>query len=74
MSNPLDAQLAQEIARAALQYAALQYAAVAAEIPSGNATQELLRARQRALEAAAGAYCAAYDHAAPEVESQRGEV
>ena len=68
MSNAFGRQLEQDIARAELVRAALQYAAVAGEIPSGNATQELLRARQRALEAAARALCAAYDHTPTEKE------
>jgi hypothetical protein len=52
-------------AAATLYYAARRYAAVAAEIPSGHATEEQLRAHQGTLEGAALAYAQAHSLAPP---------
>ena len=50
-------------AAATLHYAARRYAAIAAEIPSGHATQEQLRAHQETLEGVALAYARAHESA-----------
>lgn len=55
----VQAQLAAEIAAQQLYHAAEQYAAVAAEITRGGASQALLRARQASLCQAAREYAAA---------------
>lgn len=67
MLTPFDKsdRLNREIALAELYHAARQYAVAAAEIPSGNATQELLHAREGALQAAALAYATALGWTAP---------
>jgi hypothetical protein len=57
--------LAQEIAGVGLQRAARQYATVVAQVASGECSQELLRTRQRALEAAALDYASAHGWQAP---------
>ncbi|HEY7066409.1 MAG TPA: hypothetical protein VII06_33360 [Chloroflexota bacterium] len=55
----LDLALAHDIAATGLRLAARQYAAVVDRIHAGESTQAQLRARQRALEAAAVEYAAA---------------
>jgi hypothetical protein len=52
-------------AAAALYYAARRYAAVAAEVPSGHASQDQLRAHQATLEGAAITYAKAHGVAPP---------
>jgi hypothetical protein len=59
------AQLAQEVAAAQLEHAAAQFVAVLEGVPSGDSTQEQLRARRATLYRAALAYCAAHGHAPP---------
>jgi hypothetical protein len=57
--------LAREIAAVALQRAARQYATVMDGVAGGECSQDLLRARQRALEAVALDYAAAHGWQAP---------
>jgi Tfp pilus assembly protein PilX len=63
-ANDIDRRLVQETAEAMLEHAAEQFAAVASLVRSGDASQEQLRAARRRLQAAAGAWCEAYGHAA----------
>ncbi len=59
---PIRAQLAQEIAAAQLEHAALQLAAVVAQVRAGDSTQAQLRAARARLEAAAVAYAEAHGY------------
>jgi hypothetical protein len=63
-TEDLDRHLVQETAEVMLDHAAEQYATVASLVRSGDASQEQLRAARRRLQAAAGAWCEAYGHAA----------
>ena len=62
--SPQD-QFARERAAAQLEHAAEQFAVVLAAVRQGDGSQALLRARRRALEAAAVQYCAAHQHREP---------
>ena len=67
MSNADDphAQTDQEIAAANLERVAHQFVTTIEGIPSGDATQEILRAARARLQAAAIAYCQAHGHPPP---------
>ncbi len=65
MSDPIRAQLAQEIAAAQLEHAAQQFVAVREQVPTGDTTQEQLRARRTDLQAAALTFALAHGWAPP---------
>jgi hypothetical protein len=58
----MDAQLAREIAAAALAHEAERYATTAALVRQDEASQKQLRAATRRLQDAAQAWCQAYGH------------
>ena len=58
--NVSAAQRVQEVAAAQLERAAAQFATVAAQIPTGDSTQEQLRARRTDLQAAALTFALAH--------------
>jgi hypothetical protein len=66
MRLDFDAQLAREVAATGLHLAARQYSAVVDLVHAGDASQELLRARQVALEDAALIYASAHGWAPAE--------
>jgi hypothetical protein len=59
-------QLARELTTQQLYVEAGRYELAVQRVRSGDSTQEQLRARQRALQAAAVAYCAAHGHPTPQ--------
>jgi hypothetical protein len=59
------AQVAQEVAGANLEHAAAQFVTAVEGVPTGDSTQEQLRARRAALDAAALAYAAAHGWQSP---------
>ena len=60
MSDPIRAQLAQEIAAAQLEHAARQFVAVSAQVVTGDSSQAQLRARRTDLQAAALTFALAH--------------
>ncbi|HEY7068402.1 MAG TPA: hypothetical protein VII06_43540 [Chloroflexota bacterium] len=68
-SVDIGAEIAREIAAVALQREARRFATVVDEVQHGEASQDMLRARQRALEAAALEYAAAHGWQPPEASA-----